>query len=1085
MILALYAALALAPLGLWAETLVVEKSLALEAGRLEYRIAESPIISGSETVFADSVKLNPGLDYQLDAKQGILSLNSLPEFSFLHVSFLLVPPELVGRRYLYEVLDPSDSLFQTLTPRKRPWLAEDGKLAVTGSKTFALSFSETAELDLRQSLFVKLDGELSRNVNISGQLSDSQSKLTPEGDSKELTSLDKVFIRVYGKEYEIAMGDLDWKFAGTRYLNYQTNIEGLNAWYRQRLFLQAGYTAAGGKPAYLKIPILDGKQGPYYLNPTGFQTTHLIIAGSEQLFRNGELLERGTDYYIDYSDGSVMFRSLVVSTDLINAFFQYSDEYYRQGTLFNSSKLELLPGLTLSHHFIHQSDAKDDPLLFAFTETDLDSLRMAGDRIVWGEGAVQTEPGLGNYRLLVTEDGVEYFQYADAASDTLADYNVTFSYVAPGNGDYEEYSYGKYRYLGPGLGAWLPLKRLIPALRRSNADLRLEYRITDFQLGAEGLLSLNDKNTFSALDDQDNLSGLLYAWGLWKNSAGDQADFLQLDYERRWDNAYLFTQSLGGEQDFDLALLERADSLGQQQFNLTLGTGRWPLWRPRLSLHYRDVEGKFVQRALRLQSKSQAKGPLPALQLLSTLALQTYPADQNKSSLVQYHDLNANWQRRWLGLILLGTYNSLDYEEPGGNNQGTRYLRLNPQLALGDAKTSLTQISYSWDDSSLQNPNWQNIASSQTYSLKNTTTTANHTLNLDVTHRKQELATGENNQYNLATARSSHNFFKQAVMLMTTYQLNQTEFFPKIRELDYVGSGLGLYDSTGVYTPDGDYDYLYVTSSEGTLSTELNAQLSLYLKPGNLFPRWNFAHADLIAQGTEQRPEMKDWRSFLFLPNSAFLPDTTIYGKQNFSNTLWLDLIPNRLLGNLSLEYERNLDNRYQSQSRASELTRGAEIDLKQFLGNNYNLQYELADEQDSRYQSTIRKHTLALLTQRNLSSSQLLTLELDGIREEGKRQTEAKGYRLSSIGLRPGWRSVWGKKGRLSGNLGLRYNQREGNDFMAFLPEKRDGLLLDWKLSATYRLNDFSSASLDYSGNSYPDQNIRHNLKLEFKAEL
>ena len=1083
-ILALFALLTLLPASLAAGSLVVSKSVEIVPGQVDYTISESPIISGSEAVYADTLLLARGVDYRLDCRKGILSLLRFPAANYLRVSFILIPPRLIQKQYLYEVLPPSDSLFKSIAPRKREWLGDDGKLLISGAKTFALTFSDDEAFDLKQSLYVNLNGELSRNVNIAAQLSDSQSKLTPEGDSKELSSLDRVFIRVFGRQYELAMGDLDWKFEGTRYINYQTSIEGLNAWYSDRHYLQAGYTATGGKSASQTIAIIDGKQGPYYLNPTGFQSTFLIIAGSEKIYRNGNLLERGTDYYIDYSEGSVMFRTLVVSSDLVNAFFQYSDDYYNQSTYFNSSRLQILPGLALSHHFIHQADAKDSPLLYDFTPADLDSLRNAGDRIVWGAGVAEVAAGQGAYIRKFTNEGIAYYEYAP--TDSTASYNVTFSYVGSGNGDYEEFSSGKFRYVGSGLGAWLPQKRLIPAVKRSNADLALKYENRGFELGVEGIYTANDKNTFSKNDDSDNASGRLYAYGIWKTGAPDRETYLKLAWEKKWNASYLFAQNVDSGAEYDLALLPAADSLAQQQVDLTLGSRAWNWWKPELTLRYKDIPDLYLQRALRLVSRTSGKGLLPALDLRSTLSAQAYRDSDTPNSLLQFHDLSSSWALNWLKAKLLFTYNALEYAQPSALYIGNRYYKFTPQIALGDAKTTLSQVSVTWDDTSLQTDGWNSISNSRTYTLKHSTTTRDHNVNLDLTHREIRKQ-GENprSNYDLVTFRDSHNFLKQAVMLLGNYQLNQTEFYPKIRELEYIGDGLGLYDSTGVYTSDGDWDYVYITSDQGTLSTEINGQLSLYLKPGNYFPKWQRVHSDVILQATEQGSGLSDWRSYVFYPGYVFNAGSTIYGKQSLNSALWVDIVANRVLGSIGFDAERSLDNRYQSLSRTSDKTFTAELDFKQFWSNNFNLKYELGNETDTRYMSDITRQDLELLAQRNLSANSLLTVTLSGGDEKGLRQSGTESYQLRGIGLKPGYRGVWGKKGRLSGSFGLRYNERSGSDFLTFLPDKRAGLLLDWNISAIYRLNSFSSASLEYTGKAYPDQDASHSLKMEFKAEL
>lgn len=1076
--------LIISPVCLVAGSLVVNQTIELQPEIWEYQISAGPIVTHSEVVSADTLQLVPGLDYSLDYQRGSLLFKHLPNVQFVQIQYILVPPYLNEPYKLYQVLPPGDSLFSSVTRKAGPLFTDDGALLISGSKTFAVTFSDEDAFDLKQTLYVNLSGELAKNVNIAAQLSDSQSKLTPEGDSKELSSLDKVFIRVYGKQYELAMGDLTWQFEGTRYINYQTNIEGINAWYKASHFAQAGYTAASGKPSFLKLAIIDGKQGPYYLKPSSFQSTYIVVAGSEQIYRDGRLLERGQDYYIDYSDGSVMFRTLVVSSNIVNAYFNYTDEYYKQSTYFNSSRINLLPGLSLSHHLIHQVDSKDNPLLYTFSAADLDSLRNAGDNPVWGDGVVEVDAGEGSYIRKFTPESIVCYEYVEA--DTTANYNVAFSYVGSGNGDYVEYSGGKYRWVGPNHGAWLPLKRLIPASSRTNTDLMLNWDHGNLKMGVEGIYTANDRNTFSKMDDANNLSSILGAFGQVSTGDAERQSSLRVDFEKRWADSFLFTQYTDLRQEYDFSSLDSADSLSQYQVNLTLATKHWTGWDPELTLRLKDIANYYSQKALRFVSHSVTNGLFPAIDLRSTFSTQDYTVPQVFQSLLQYHELDTHWDYRFLKTRFGLSYNSLVYSEPTQEHVGNRYIKLNPQLSLGDPKLTFTQLSYSRDNTWLQYPVWNEISSSQTYALKHATTITNHTIGLDFTHRElQKQGSDPKSNYDLITLRNSHGFLKQALLLLGNYQLNQTEFFPRIKELEYVGEGLGSYDIDSLFVPGGGYDYTYITSDQGTLSSEINAQLSLFLKPGLVLPAWKKLRSDIIIQATEQSSDLKNWRSYIFYPGTVYNQDSTIYGKQNYSQTLWVDLLPSRIIGSLGLEIDRSLDNRYQSQSRTYLLTRRAELDLKQYWGNNYNARYEHRNETDSRYMSQIALQTLLLLIQRNLSTHTILTLDLEALREVGSSQNNGQDYTIRGLSCTPGYKGTWGRKGRASANLGIRYNDRSGTDFMTFLPEKRDGFLFSWSASATYRLNNYSSASLDYKGSLYPDEKLKHSLKLEFKAEL
>ncbi|MDY0151722.1 MAG: hypothetical protein RBS43_05570, partial [Candidatus Cloacimonas sp.] len=536
------------------------KTINLENNVIDYKLATSPIIHHSESVWADSVMLISGIDYQLDYRKAMLRVVGTPQTSNLTIEFLLVPEFLNKPLQTWETQIHSDSLFSTIKRRANPVFISDTKLDIQGVKSFAITFSDDEAFDLKQSLYVNLSGELAKGVSIDAQLSDSQSKLSPEGDSKELSSLDKVFIRVYSKRFELAMGDLEVKFSGTRYTEYFSKFEGLNAWYNNKHYLQAAYSAGSGKYTSIPVVVIDGKQGPYYLKANDYQPGFIIVAGSEEIYVDNSLLERGVDYSIDYAEGSIMFKRLISSTNSVLARFQYSDEYYPQNSYINSSNWKLNDKLSISHHFIWQQDDRDNPLLYEFSAADRDSLRLAGDNAVWGEGVFEVQNG--DYKLV---EGTTHYEYAP--DDSLAIYNLIFSYVGLGQGDYEEYAVGKYRYIGEQQGSWLPQKRLIAPVKRGNLDFALNYGASNLKAGLETIGSVNDRNTFSDVGDEDNFGGIAYGFGELRFAQAS----LKLEHEQRTANSYLFGKYRDPASEYDFNALASADSLAQQESNVTLG----------------------------------------------------------------------------------------------------------------------------------------------------------------------------------------------------------------------------------------------------------------------------------------------------------------------------------------------------------------------------------------------------------------------------------------------------------------------------------------------------------------------------------
>lgn len=1073
----------LAALHLQASSLIREETIQILPFQTVYELQGHPLISGSELIETEQQVLIKGIDYQIDYRTGKITLLSSQASDILYISYILIPPKYIQPHQLYQLRAPSDSLFQTIkAPLRDNWWQSDGKLLISGSKTFSLSFSDENAFDLKQSLYVNLSGELAEGVNISAQLSDSQTKLTPEGDSRELSSLDQVFIKVFGKSWNLAMGDLELKYESSRYLDYFSKFEGVSAQIGKQSYLQAAYSVGGGRNARADLYILEGKQGPYYLNPEGQPGSLIVIAGSESVYQNGRLLERGTDYYIDYSEGTLMFQTLVVSTDKIGVWFKYSEENYSRHSILSSGSWEALPGLTLSHRIITATDSKNKPLLYDFTQSDLDSLRTAGDSDAWGDGATLVEPGQGTYRLLLTPDGVSYYQYA--LSDTLADYSVAFSYVGYGEGDYEQYSNGKFRYVGSGLGDWLPQKRLIAPTSILNASLRTEYNLGSWNLGAESILTQNDRNTLSNLDDDDNLGGYLYTWIRYLGLGTNFAPSLLFDYEKRWINASLISDYSAAIGDFDLGAVIVADSLAFDSFGLKLGANLPRIIRPELSLKYLKSDKDIRQKLMRLTSSSAAWKILPRLDLKSTLAKTEIPDGGFGSGFSSYQLIDGLWAYKWIKLG--GIYNLQDFEPDNQFQAKNHYQKINPYTELGNAKNYQTRISLSDDQNrSGDNPKQK----SQTIGIKQLINTENHNLNLDLTHRQVSAsADSAKTSYDLISLRSSDSFLMRAITIIGNYQLNQTEFFPKIRELEYVGHGIGYYDSTGVASPYGDWDYVYITSSRGSLSSERNAQLSLYLKPGNISQN-DLARrisTDIILQGSEQQTGLRpDPLSYIFWPGTVFVDTLTIYGKQSYQQNLWLELMRSKINMLVSLDWQRSLDNRYQEQSHTRSFRQAAQLDFSRFGDYSFSIKAENGSEDESRYHSKLEKMSLEALAQRNLGKSSVLNLNLEFFDEHGSSTLNSDTFRLNGLGMAPGFRSVWGSRGKISGGLSLRYSFRKGDELLSFLPEKRAGLSLGASLNGVYRLNAYSTASLDYRISSYPQQKTSHQLKLEFKAEL
>ena len=187
----------------------------------------------------------------------------------------------------------------------------------------------------------------------------------------------------------------------------------------------------------------------------------------------------------------------------------------------------------------------------------------------------------------------------------------------------------------------------------------------------------------------------------------------------------------------------------------------------------------------------------------------------------------------------------------------------------------------------------------------------------------------------------------------------------------------------------------------------------------------------------------------------------------------------------LTWETMQNTDNRYQDKAYSFRDTKGMKLDLNRVGKYNFSLMVQHKKEEDNRYGSKLKNNNINGFVMRNFGKHNIIRLDIFAFDENGSSTTNTDAFRLWGVGLQPGYRGGWALKGKFSSELKLQYNLRDQEGFLSFLPEKRGGFILGFKLNMNYRINDFSTASLDYSLDDYPKEKIKHQLKLEFRAEL
>lgn len=1069
----------------------------IKADTLVYLLSDSNLVSNSETVISDSLLLVKDVDYQINYQTGSITFNAFDKLAqSVVITYLLTPDFLKQKMFLYEIQDIKDSLAVFTNIRKKSFVSDDdSELLISGSKTFSISFSNQQSYDLKQSLYLTLTGELGNNMLIEGKLSDSQSPLTPEGDSREISSLDQIYLKLYGKQYSVTLGDQDYEFTNTELMKYKTRFEGVNLLYSGNLGIQGALAFDGGKQKTNIIQGIDGKQGPYYLNAGSNSQNVLVVAGSEKVSINGVLLNRGTDYSIDYSEGSLMFKILITSNSRIIVDFQYSDDYYRQNLYLTSSYIKLSPNISINQHLIKQTDDKNNPLQWSFSKEDIDSLKKSGDSNVWGQGVIEVEPGSGQYIKMLDSNNYTYYEYA--LNDSTANYLIYFSYVGIGLGDYEPIGSNKYQYVGQGLGSWMPYKRLVAPVDKTNLGINVNFHNDLLDINSEGLFTAVDNNTFSVKDDSNNQGFISY-----NNVSFHPENYLydptfSLSFQKRTANTFTFSNLRSEIESYEFLSIPQKDSVSQYQYDLSLKLNNKDIWNQFLLFRHKSVMNEYNQNTLKNDTGISQIGLIPSIKLYSIYSNFTFIDSVLTSTDKHYHNLESGW--KWKSLTLKSRLflqkDDYAYKKADSLSRINKvlYRLINPQIKLSDNNIYSSSLSYTEELNSQKIIEWEKLNNSYTWQYDQLYNKNNNSLSFSFVHReiKREAAdslVSKNQKVDLLDVKSSHQLWDNTLSLITSYQINQLEFYPKIRDLQYVGNGLGVYDSTGVQVEDGDYDYVYINSGLSRLSSEINANLnfnyhlSKKYKPNSLWHRFN---VESFLQLTENAPRNNNPKFYLLFPDVIYKSGTTIYGRQLLQESIWLDIWRNVLTGNLRYEINKILDDRYQALSKVFIENKEIELKWKNILGNQINNTYKNSYEKDTRYNSEIRNNEFSSVFFRNFSPTINSQLSLEYSSEKGYSSSQGTDYSISSIKVNSTLTWYLKNKYRFTSNFYTQYNKRDGSDLFSFLPDKRDGTIFLWSLRSQYRINRFTSGSFEYSGKSYPKDDILHEFKMEFRAEL
>ncbi|MAT67691.1 MAG: hypothetical protein CL830_04800 [Crocinitomicaceae bacterium] len=502
---------------------------------------------GKDTIVIDTFSVNPrtfqilnnnkesvSLDYKLLPYKGLVVFLDIP-YDTLIFNYHPLLIDFSKKYYKHSIslnrtieqkqYHPSLNIINTVNSNN---LFQGTKLNRTGSISRGLMVGNNQDFSLNSNLNLQLSGMISPTMKILASVTDDNIPIQPQGNTQQLQDFDKVFIEVSDQKWKLTAGDFWIKNKDSYFLKYHKRGQGIHL--KNKIIennnieidVENSASISKGKFGRNVIQGIEGNQGPYRLYGNENESFIIILSGTENVYIDGVLLKRGqnNDYIIDYNTSEVSFtaNTLINKDKRIIIEFQYSDKNYARSLLQSSTTIKK----NNSSFYIHgygEQDSKNQPLQLDFDLLDRQTLENIGDNIDLAIGSgidsVDFNQATNLYQKI---DSLGYEVYQYSTNEQEAVYMITFSNVGQGNGNYkikENNALGKvFEWIAPDTisfgsiiknGDYSPIKKLVTPKKRQIISIGGKTIWSGNSLSYELSTSNMDLNTFSAINNEDNI----------------------------------------------------------------------------------------------------------------------------------------------------------------------------------------------------------------------------------------------------------------------------------------------------------------------------------------------------------------------------------------------------------------------------------------------------------------------------------------------------------------------------------------------------------------------------------------------------